>query len=1127
MASPPTPTPPPPPPLPPPPPPPPPLAPRHTFLRLAPSPGPVMKKGDVDRDVSQSPLEPAPLRIRKSQSKSVSYNHTHSNAQSQSAQPGPSAQGVPVIQALSDTSGGIGASHDPLQADEGLIHELSALQPPQPQPSPPKPKLAAASSKGLARLVSRFESLDSMTNVEPKSPRRKEYTSTPSTVQASPAKASATTPHTEPSSFIFDANSPLRNRSETELTPVLGDGSPSRKQRRFRVKTAPISSMTKPQPERVNTNTASRPISSFTGVPSGQATPSRRMTPAHKETAPGEGVDTATTNRPGPIGAEKSTGLDPKLVADPEKKFEQLGLHLPTTNPALTRATSPAIGPSSQIQRAVSKQQTFDAEKAKPKERLPSDDRLNSEPSPTKPKSIDSHSTPPMASPGVESEDPVTPKNKPLERKKGSVANLRRRFERASQSEQEANISGSPRKTAPSTPTAMASHRASTVQTSFPNPSKHISFDSTESPGKKTREHTRSTPHHHHSGLTQDVQKARSNTAPSGPRSPYPGLPATHHFKARVVRSPDSRSSESALYSESPSNKDARTSNRPPPLILRARTVGPLLLAQSVSVKISTVEPPSSDVASLGVTDSSIPPDDGPSTLDGHGKTYGRNSRSDYDRRTTSTPFLPFLNKRRDRAPSKSGLSLPIMFTTTVAVTTHGTSNGSSSSDRSIAVSVKTGPSQGKISVYTMENSLDGFGEDPTGVSHKLKKERRDSPVKERIGLFESLTSSASSMSIPSAMTGKAKSHDMNIASRRGQHLDVFETKKRFPSWSSSRGARLWHRLSSHLEREVKPDKGKGKAIYVAEEFSSQVSRRDSQLTGDDESASEPVSPRSPERLKGETSSSTISVTGNVLMKPTEHRTVRKSSSAVAIGLNRIPGPSTSAELIANTERVKPRLFHSSRSNSGRILPTRKSHGAMDNKPDWGSRDEWPWANNSPEPDRQLSVEYPVPPINKGHTPVLAVQATSPSLAPSKPRRTSRYPSSWGRKRGNTFKKRGASPVVSQEEGYGYGASSRRSSSTSSWSRRVTAAAFGHRSKERHDSKSTITRASGPGEADESEGAQTSATSSTVFFCTAQASSSSAKDDEPIVATSQCGLLHPRPSRILNVAKLTNNLPKL
>ncbi|KAK5662294.1 hypothetical protein OQA88_8200 [Cercophora sp. LCS_1] len=311
---------------------------------------------------------------------------------------------------------------------------------------------------------------------------------------------------------------------------------------------------------------------------------------------------------------------------------------------------------------------------------------------------------------------------------------------------------------------------------------------------------------------------------------------------------------------------------------------------------------------------------------------------------------------------------------------------------------------------------------------NKLRKKKEESPVKERISLFESLSQPAIG--------------DWNLSKKRrpksydsGAHME----RRLHPAWDFKRSSRLLRALSfgskgSRIDLKAKETKDPGPKPSF--ESAKGCGVADTQ---------------------GKQTSSTASQADSVVMAQgtvynISNQEVSSERSPVPQRPTAVPAAGTAAwssmDLVNNTSERPPTLFHSSSSKSGRILPTRKSYGALEPKPVWPAASFTDPFNNGEANPRV-----------RAHSPI--------------PSRKSRYPSSYGHKADN-LKRQAHGPILSPDQGEGHSFPKagdavpardvspappvdlpvRQTSLSMSWGRRAAAAAFaiGRRLKERRTS---------------------------------------------------------------------------
>ncbi|KAK4173900.1 hypothetical protein QBC36DRAFT_348371 [Triangularia setosa] len=600
---------------------------------------------------------------------------------------------------------------------------------------------------------------------------------------------------------------------------------------------------------------------------------------------------------------------------------------------------------------------------------------------------------------------------------------------------------------------------------------------------------------------------------------------------------------------------------------LKGSPARPLLQARTLSVKISTVKPAPN----------------GSPTKESKQKVVARLSDTSVGRRVLPgpppSPFLQYWRTRRETAPVKSGPSLPIMVSTTVAVRTHRDSSSIVSSSRrstpfpakveeALRKSTSSSPQYGRL-------SQDGAGEAPT----------KDSPVKDRIGMFEHL-------SCPEATESSGSGSQKSRGSSSHKVLKSRSFVKR-PSMSElRRGARALRALSLTGRKEsktrdvlVKTAGNSSLKLPARTRHSMAVVKQG--MVKDDEvplnlgTGSKPLGSRvmrtnTAARSDGLSlaarQESTFFVRGTMWKVPRMEKTVPPVKPVLSSSSSREiqppPKPPSSTELVKQTATTKSTLFHPSISSSGRILPDRKSYGALEQKRSWEtSTTAGPVTVTDPFFDSASAhkTAEPVPvPGGDGHyfgsgsrhphyhqdTPsviksVIHETNSTVSLSPTamhyspgnitpgastmelphqttittvKKQYPSLYPSSFGKKAGGSWKNKagGVAPVLSPDlvHAVKHGGSSRHGSL--SWGRRAAAAALGigRRLKER--------RASSFSAKHSSQVEAGNLISPRKLLRSREGSAAlgyQREEDEDwdvVVATPNCRLQHPRPSRVVD-----------
>lgn len=677
-------------------------------------------------------------------------------------------------------------------------------------------------------------------------------------------------------------------------------------------------------------------------------------------------------------------------------------------------------------------------------------------------------------------------------RKWYSVADLRLSFKMASQHSLHPDITRPRVRHQPMAPSPL---RRNTNTTGTEEPS----VENTVETPKKRLSHLERGPQSCPRNGTKGAPFCRpiQTTAPIQPAPPRSGGRADHLASLCIAHGSDFQRSghEGGLRS-----LDAAAGRQAEPLRqtanectdpLRANNSGLFLQPRVVSVKISTISEASetqNDLLQPHMTQREGFNDSDPVTV--------KALRRVFDKPQEQSLFYPFSEKgRRDAFPSKSRLSLPIMVSTAVAATTQARplAGGRSAEpfragDRCEAVG------------FSLTESRDGAADSPTRhhKRNRLRK-RKPSPVKERIGLFEQLSCPTSTMSLPS--NSRSKSYDPAIPTGKD--------KKRLAAWEFKHGSRLLRALSFGSVRRTS---SKVKAPIVEHNRGTQ-----GEVSGDSRSNSSSVTSRT--KSKGERFSFlplTNSRRRTVGPLATIHPAPNQDDSPEREPPSRATQPSTMAFSTSlasnrNTRETSSSLFHAPNPRKGQAVYPRKSYGVLSTKPAWEEvestifRDPFKHSapiNSNNASDNSSSGE---PPSTTSHVSSVPILSPAKLPLPVAARRKHRYPSSYGRKAGNTLKRGAARPILSEEEGRAV-PPMRRSSRSLSWGRRAAAAAFavGRRLKESRGSGRQGQAVEGDGDDDDEGGGRR----------TLQRGS---EEWDVFVARPRGGLQHPRPSRVVNM----------
>lgn len=580
----------------------------------------------------------------------------------------------------------------------------------------------------------------------------------------------------------------------------------------------------------------------------------------------------------------------------------------------------------------------------------------------------------------------------------------------------------------------------------------------------------------------------------------------------------------------------------------------PLLQARTLSVKISTVKPP---------------PNESP-TKQSKEKVVARLSDSGVGRRILPgpppSPFLQHWRTRRETAPVKSGPSLPIMVSTTVAVRTHRDSSSTTASSSSFSRRSTT-PFPSKVE-EALRKSSRGYGnlsQDGAGEGTATK----ESPVKDRIGMFEHLSRPRTVSSTSGSQKSRGSSSNKLVKSRNSV---------RRPSVSElRRGARALRALSLTGRRESKPAAAGMKTAEGTTKVT--ITTRHSVGVVQQSTAGKPLGSRV---LRANTITTAkpdgLSLTprrdSSFFVKGTMWRVPRTNPAPAGkqqepISSKPAPQPSyeppSSAELVNKTATTKPTLFHPTSARDGRILPDRKSYGTLETKHSWETSTTAPtMVVSDPFLDKaSLSKTRDIipvtgdgncfhhhhhdsPPVVKGGvvihqattTSIISVSPTASHYSPGnvtpghetaevqrpvavakKHLQQSLYPSSLGKKGGEAWRNKagGVGPVLSPDlvHAVKQGGGSRRSSL--SWGKRAAAAALGigRRLRERRASSSAARHQAGGGNLI-SPRKMMQERSSREGSAVGGGGGNREEDWDVVVATPNCRLQHPRPSRVVD-----------
>ena len=372
-----------------------------------------------------------------------------------------------------------------------------------------------------------------------------------------------------------------------------------------------------------------------------------------------------------------------------------------------------------------------------------------------------------------------------------------------------------------------------------------------------------------------------------------------------------------------------------------------------------------------------------------------------------------------------------------------------------------------------------------------------DSPVRNLVGILESLNQSASSLvSVPSSVgrryeagRGSRISHTTSMdALTEGGEVTELHTY--------SRGTRsnIWRKVSTVLDKRTRDVLGHGNERLKSGKWNSHDKAKGLHHPGFFSSLSKPYSSRD---VKASTLLKTHESTGSSPTSPSiANLRVREREKDVK-GTAPAPASNFPSQILVQADFTEAPFER--RASFQREFALRESYAGL------GRRGGQPvCAQGAQSSSPPLTLPY-----RDAH--LSAAQFEAPSAgakrevlqgrSPSKPR--SRYPSSWGRKTGKHVKKGLASPVLTTEKGQGSAVFSERQAKAS-WGRKAAAAAFGIRQRLRE------------WERDGDRSGSSSAGTAPSSWAPRQGAT-----QLPIVATMQCDLQCPRPAQLVNFEKFS------
>ncbi len=357
---------------------------------------------------------------------------------------------------------------------------------------------------------------------------------------------------------------------------------------------------------------------------------------------------------------------------------------------------------------------------------------------------------------------------------------------------------------------------------------------------------------------------------------------------------------------------------------------------------------------------------------------------------------------------------------------------------------------------------------------NKLRKKRRkrEPPIQDRISMFESLSQPTNDL------TSEIRTRESNVLHRSdgssrndvgGSGKGYFSRRRR-----QRQGSHIWRMVSSAFENKER------RASYEREIAGLDPNRNESTDDKDGGLSRRPL-------LSSNESASNLS-----------------SSRLCATSATT---SSAAGEMFHQLSRLKLELHATREERLQRTtdLDMRKTQAGLCKRID---SDMCP--NSATSSSRTLHRPPPDPHLLFERFSARATDAAESPLdsEPTVPKARSRYPSSWGKSVGESFKKSCASPVLTISKSWGHeGAGESRGNV--SWGRKAAAAAFGigQRLKERERAGESSSSNALPGKIAHREGP-------------------AGGGDIPIIATTQCGLQHPRPSRVVNLDKFVTILSR-
>lgn len=401
------------------------------------------------------------------------------------------------------------------------------------------------------------------------------------------------------------------------------------------------------------------------------------------------------------------------------------------------------------------------------------------------------------------------------------------------------------------------------------------------------------------------------------------------------------------------------------------------------------------------------------------------------------SPFLHHWRAQKNTGLVKSSPSLPVLVSTTVAASKRKPSRNSSSLSRDYAGTSSSSPRGDSPNAGA---AADNPMRSPSRVvQHASPATREESPVRERINMFEQLSRSTSSVA-----SGKDKSYEADSMKR--------PVGKRTSSWQPRAIVQaLRARSFSGRKENRSPSHKANNGIEETSNNKSKIPRFRRNNHGN------------PGQMTGESRPSSTPKLESSLARPRRWKVPKSGSRPEeSVTVQDPQGPSHNFD--GKNVTAQPRFFRSTRTISGRFLPSLKGHGP---KCDTEIRNDSAPADASPTTAKTGPTSKPSTPLGRiSHAPCR--QTPSPAAAGQKPRAPRPRPGYSAPFRGRfagPLPKSGAVPVLSPAPAHAQKMARRSDTGPAtatrhfslSWGRRAAAAALdiGRRIKARKASESS------------------------------------------------------------------------